>query len=219
MTVKQFLTSSLGKKIVMSVTGLFLVSFLFIHLYGNLLLYKGDGGIAFNEYSHSLTHNLLIRIVEVFLFLAIIIHVVQAIYLTQQNADARPVKYAVFKTQETSNWFAQNMGITGSVIFAFIIIHLRTFFFPYRVTGEVADLAYSVQQAFSSGWYSLFYVVAMLFLTFHLNHGFQSAFRSLGLVNKQYAPIIKITGTAVAVLFFVGFASFPILFYFKIVTL
>lgn len=219
MTIKQLLTSSLGKKIVMATTGLFLVLFLVEHLYGNLLLYKGDGGAAFNEYSHSLTRNLLIRIVEVFLFLAIIIHMVQAIYLTKQNSDARPVKYAILKTHETSNWFAQNMGITGSIIFAFMVIHLRTFFFPYRVTGEIADLAYSVQQAFSSGWYSLFYVVAMLFLAFHLSHGFQSAFRSLGLVNKKYVSAIKITGTAIAVLFFIGFASFPILFYFKIVTL
>lgn len=219
MTFDQFLTSSLGKKIVMAATGLFLVLFLFEHLYGNLLLYKGDGGVAFNEYSHSLSHNLLIRIVEVFLFLAIVFHVVQAIYLTKQNADARPVKYAVLKTKETSNWFAQNMGVTGSVIFAFLVIHLKTFFFPYRVTGEVPDLAYSVQEAFSSGWYSFFYVVSMLFLAFHLNHGFQSAFRSLGLVNKKYAPVLKMSGTGIAVLFFIGFASFPILFYFKIVTL
>jgi succinate dehydrogenase / fumarate reductase cytochrome b subunit len=219
MTLNQFLTSSLGKKVVMAATGLFLVLFLFEHLYGNLLLYKGDGGAAFNEYSHSLSHNLLIRIIEVFLFLAIVVHVLQAVYLTKQNSNARPVKYFIHKTNETSNWFAQNMGITGSVIFAFIVIHLRTFFFPYRVTGETSDLAYSVQEAFSNGWYSFFYVLSMLFLAFHLNHGFQSAFRSLGLISKKYAPVIKITGTGIAILFFIGFASFPILFYFKIVTL
>ena len=203
----------------MACTGLFLVIFLFEHLYGNLLLYAHDGGAGFNEYSHSMSHNLLIRIVEILLFVSIIIHVVQAIYLTKQNSDARPVKYAVYKVGETSNWFSRNMGITGSVIFAFLVIHLRTFFFPYRVTDGIEDLAGSVQEAFSSGWYAGFYFIAIVFLSFHLNHGFQSAFRSLGLNNKKYAPVLQMASTGLAILFFLGFASFPVLFYFKIVTL
>ncbi len=203
----------------MAATGLFLCVFLVMHLYGNLLLYANDGGASFNEYSHSLTHNLLIRIVEVVLFVSIILHVVQAIYLTKQNSDARPIKYAMNKVNETSSWFSRNMGITGTVIFAFLVIHLRTFFFPYRVTDGIKDLAMSVQDAFSSGWYSSFYVIAMVFLSFHLNHGFQSAFRSLGLSNKKYAPVLQMASTGMAILFFIGFASFPILFYFKIVTL
>lgn len=203
----------------MACTGLFLVLFLLEHLYGNMLLYAQDGGAAFNEYSHSMSHNLLIRIVEVFLFVSIIIHVVQAIYLTKQNTDARPVKYAMFKVGETSSWFSRNMGITGSVIFAFLVIHLKTFFFPYRVTDGIEDLAMSVQDAFSSGWYSAFYFIAMVILSFHINHGFQSAFRSLGLNNKKYAPVLQMASTGIAILFFVGFASFPVLFYFKIITL
>jgi len=219
MTIDQFIRSSLGKKTVMACTGLFLVLFLVEHLYGNLLLYAHDGGISFNEYSHSMSHNLLIRVVEILLFVSIVIHVVQAIYLTKQNSDARPIKYAMNKVNETSSWFSRNMGITGSVIFAFLVIHLRTFFFPYRVTDGIEDLAMSVQDAFSSGWYSSFYVIAMVFLSFHLNHGFQSAFRSLGLSNKKYAPILQMASTGFAILVFAGFASFPVLFYFKIVTL
>lgn len=219
MTIDPFISSSLGKKVVMACTGLFLVLFLFEHLYGNLMLYAHDGGAAFNEYSHSMSHNLLIRIVEILLFVSIIIHVVQAIYLTKQNSDARPVKYAMFKAGETSSWFSRNMGITGSVIFVFLVIHLRTFFFPYRVGNGIDDIAMSVQDAFSSAWYAGFYFIAMLILGFHINHGFQSAFRSLGLNNKKYAPVLKIASAGIAVLFFLGFASFPILFYFKIVTL
>lgn len=219
MTIDTFINSSLGRKAVMACTGLFLVVFLLEHLYGNILLYAGDGGASFNEYSHSLSHSLFIRIVEVILFVSIILHVVQAIYLTKQNSDARPVKYAVYKVNETSNWFSRNMGITGSVIFVFLVIHLRTFFFPYRVTGGIEDLAGSVQDAFSSTWYSAFYFIAMLILGFHLNHGFQSAFRSLGLNNKKYASVLQMASTGLAILFFVGFASFPVLFYFKIVTL
>lgn len=219
MTIDQFISSSLGKKVVMACTGLFLVLFLVEHLYGNLMLYAHDGGVSFNEYSHSMSHNLLIRIVELLLFVSIIIHVVQAIYLTKQNSDARPVKYAVFKVGETSSWFSRNMGITGSVIFAFLVIHLKTFFFPYRVTDGIEDLAMSVQDAFSSGWYSAFYFVAMLLLAFHINHGFQSAFRSLGMNNKKYTPVLQMASTGIAILFFLGFASFPVLFYFKIVML
>lgn len=219
MTLDRFINSSVGRKTVMAATGMFLVVFLLEHLYGNLLLYAGDGGAAFNEYSHTLSHSLFIRIVEIFLFISIILHVVQAIYLTKQNNDARPVKYAVYRVNETSSWFSRNMGITGSLIFVFLVLHMRTFFFPYRVTGEVEDLAMSVQDAFSSTWYSALYVIAMLVLAFHLNHGFQSAFRSFGMNNKKYAPVLQMASTGFAVLVFVGFASFPILFYFKIVTL
>lgn len=217
MTLSQFLTSSLGKKTVMAATGLFLILFLCEHLYGNLLLFASDGGAAFNEYSHSMTHNLLIRIVEVLLFAAIVIHVVQAIYLTKQNSDARPVKYAVNKVNETSSWFSRNMGITGSVIFFFLVVHLRTFFFPYRVTGGVENLAMSVKEAFSSGWYASFYIVSMTVLAFHLSHGFQSSFHSLGLSNKKYAPLLRISGYVFAwVIVWLGFVSFPVLFYFGI---
>jgi len=200
----------------MSATGLFLVLFLVEHLYGNLLLYFNDGGEAFNEYSRSLTHNILIRIVEVLLFAAIIIHSVQAVYLTYQNSKARPVKYAVNKVSETSSWFSRNMGLTGAFIFFFLVVHLRTFFFPYRITGDVENLALSVKEAFASGWYSAFYVFSVTLLAFHLNHGFRSGIHTLGLNSKKYDGILKMASTAFAVIVFLGFASFPILFHFGV---
>ena len=204
----------------MAATGLFLCAFLVEHLYGNLLLFYNDGGQAFIEYSHDAVHSILIRTIEVVLFVAIIIHVVQAVYLTKQNSDARPVKYAMYKVGETSNWFSRNMGITGSVILFFIVVHLWHFFVPYRITGTVGDggemnVAQAVKVAFQSGWYVLLYVVSVLFLSFHLNHGFQSAFRSLGLNNRTYEKILSLTGSFFAfVVVGIGFASFPILFYF-----
>ena len=206
----------------MAATGLFLCVFLVEHLYGNLLLFYTDGGEAFIEYSHTLVHSLFIRIVEVFLFAAIILHVVQAVYLTKQNSGARPIKYAVYKVGETSNWFSRNMGITGSLILFFIVVHLWHFFVPYRITGTVGDggemnVAQAVKVAFQNGWYVLLYVVSVLILSFHLNHGFQSAFRSLGLNNKKYAQLLSLTGSFFAFgIVFVGFASIPILFYFGI---
>ena len=217
MTIAQFINSSLGRKTVMAATGLFLCAFLVEHLYGNLLLFCSDGGKAFIEYSHDAVNSILIRSIEVVLFVAIILHVVQAVSLTRQNAIARPVKYAVYKVGETSNWFSRNMGITGSVILFFLVVHLKHFFVPYRITGlgEGENIAHEVKVAFENGWYVLLYVVSVLFLSFHLNHGFQSAFRSLGLNNKIYAPVLYITGSIFAyVVVGVGFASIPVLFYF-----
>jgi len=223
MNLEQFITSSLGRKTVMAATGLFLCVFLVEHLYGNILLFFTDGGAAFVEYSHDAVRSILIRSVEVFLFAAILLHIVQATYLTRQNAAARPVKYAVYKVNETSNWFSRNMGITGSLILFFIVVHLWQFFVPYRITGTVGadspmNIAQAVKEAFQNGWYVSLYVVSVAVLSFHLNHGFQSAFRSLGLNSKTYAQLLSLTGSFFAfIIVGVGFASFPILFYFHIV--
>src|SRR3984957_9562248 len=108
--IKQYLLSSIGKKVVMASTGLFLCVFLIEHIYGNILLYAGDDGSAFNEYSHSASHNIIIRIVEIFLFASIILHVLQAIIITRDNTKARPIKYAVPTSHAGSSWFSRNMG-------------------------------------------------------------------------------------------------------------
>ena len=200
----------------MALTGLFLCTFLLEHLYGNILLYNNDGGEAFDEYSHSMVHNLLIRIVEVLLFAAIIVHAFQGIVLTRKNAAARPVNYAIKKDSETSSWFSRNMMLTGAFVLFFIVVHLYSFFVPYRISGldEGQAVSQLVKESFENGWYSLFYFVSVLLLASHLNHGFQSAFQTMGINNKKYSPLIKIGGTAFAVLIFLGFASFPVVFYF-----
>jgi succinate dehydrogenase / fumarate reductase cytochrome b subunit len=125
------------------------------------------------------------------------------------------VKYAVMKVNETSSWFSRNMGITGSIILFFIVVHLKQFFWPYRITGlEMGDtVANSVAVAFANPWYSLLYIVSVLFLAFHLNHGFQSAFQTVGLNNKKYAKTWKMAGTGFAALIAIGFGSFPVIFY------
>lgn len=216
--LSRVLNSSLGRKYVMALSGGFLILFLLEHLYTNVHIFFGDGGEAFNEASESMVHNILIRIIEIVLFAAIIIHVLQALALTGQNQKARPIKYAVSKTNETSSWFSRNMMLTGSVIFFFIVVHLYNFFWPYRVTGEVAheatnNLALKVSEAMTNPIYAALYLVSVLFLAFHLNHAFQSAFQTLGFNNKKYAPLLKKTSTAIAVILFIGFAAFPIIFY------
>jgi succinate dehydrogenase / fumarate reductase cytochrome b subunit len=216
--MNKFLSSSLGKKAVMAATGLFLCIFLVEHLYTNVHIFFGDGGAEFNEMSHSMVHSIFIRIVEIVLFAAIVIHVIQAIVLTKENSNARPVKYAIDGASTTSSWISRNMGLTGSVIFFFIVVHLYNFFVPYRVTGTVGEpdqltLAQKTAEALSNPVYAGLYLVSIIILAWHISHGFASAFQSLGLNNKKYAPILRMGSIGFAILIGIGFASFPILFY------
>lgn len=214
----RWLNSSLGKKVVMALTGLFLCVFLLEHLYTNLLLYAGDGGVRFNEASHAMVHTLIIRIIEVVLFAAIIVHVVQAFRLTGQNSSARPRKYAVDGTSETSDWFSRNMLPTGGVVLFFIIVHLRMYFLEYRVLDNVGGegqltLAQEVSGSLENPLYAVLYLIGVLCLALHLNHGFHAALNSLGLSNRKYHALWKKAATGFATLIFVGFSSFPILFF------
>jgi succinate dehydrogenase / fumarate reductase, cytochrome b subunit len=214
----RWLSSSLGKKVVMALTGLFLCVFLLEHLYTNLLLYAGDGGVRFNEASHQMVHTLLIRIIEFVLFGAIIVHVAQALRLTGENSKARPRKYAVDGTSETSDWFSRNMLPTGGVVLFFIIVHLRMYFLEYRVLDNVGGagqrtLAEEVAESLANPWYSALYLFGVACLALHLNHGFHAALNSLGLSNRKYHAIWKQAASGYAALIFLGFSSFPILFF------
>ena len=208
--------TTVGRKLVMSLTGLFLFLFLLEHLYGNLLLYKLDEGHAFNDYSEMLTGNIIIRTIEYVLFACFIIHSIDALYLTLSNRKARPVGYAVNHQAHNSSWFSRNMGLTGSFILFFLIIHLRTFFFPHRFGNPENSMAYDVAVAFSSNWYAAFYLISMVLLGAHLNHGLQSSLQTLGVSNKKYRNLIKSTGSVIALILMIGFASFPIIFYFNL---
>ena len=208
--------SSVGRKLLMALTGIFLCLFLLEHLYGNLLLYKFDAGKAFNEYTETLTGNIIIRTIEYVLFAAVIIHILDALMLTIRNRKARPVPYAMSRQSQNSTWFSRNMGITGSVILFFFVVHLRSFFFPHRFGAPEETMAYDVAEAFQVSWYTALYIFSMVLLGAHLNHGFQSAFQTLGLSNHKYHQPIKYAGTLFALIMMVGFASFPIMFYFDI---
>lgn len=212
-------SSSLGRKYLMALTGLFLCSFLLIHLIGNVALFTDP--VQFNEYTRFMSSNPLIRIMEIVLVVGFLAHIIDAIMLTRANRTAQPVKYAMDKKK--SSWYSRNMGLTGSIILAFLILHLQSFWYGYKF-GEVAmtidssgaeikDMYAMVLSAFSQSWYSAIYVLAMILLGTHLNHGFQSAFQSMGLRHKKYTPTIKKAGTVFAVIMTLGFISFPIYFY------
>ena len=214
-SLKIFYTS-IGRKLVMALTGLFLCLFLVEHLYGNLLLYKLDGGVAFNEFSHFMAGNMIIRTIEIGLFAGILIHAIDGLFLTLANRKARPIGYAVNHPSKNSSWFSRNMGLTGSIIFVFLIIHIRTFFVPHRIFDPENAMSFDVANAFQSNWYAALYLVAMVILGMHLNHGFQSAFQTIGWQNHKFSKLVKSAGTIFALSVMIGFASFPIIFYFDL---
>ena len=206
------LTSSVGKKALMGATGLFLCSFLVVHLYGNLLLYAGAE--RFEEHAHELTANIVIRIVEVLLFLSIVLHAASGVWLTAQNRRARPVRYVRNRRAGAGTLASRTMVITGSAIFIFLVIHLRQFFYESRFGPQADDVSLYelVAATFRDPLYAVLYVAAMILLAGHLLHGFQSGFKSLGLHQVRYARLIRAVGTVFAVAVPAGFASLPIYF-------
>ena len=212
-------SSSLGKKYLMAITGLFLCSFLIIHFLGNIALFTNP--VQFNEYTRFMSSNPIIRVMEIVLVLGFLTHIIDAIILTRANKKAQPVKYAMNKNK--SSWYSRNMGLTGTIILVFLILHLQSFWYEYKFGEvlmtvdsngyEIKDMFTIVKTAFSEWWYSAIYILAMILLGSHLNHGFQSAFQSVGLRHKKYTPIIKMLGTGFSISITIGFISFPIYFF------
>lgn len=207
--------SSVGRKIIMALTGLFLCLFLVVHLSGNLLLFKNDGGYLFNQYSDFMEGNWVIRFLEIVLFAGILFHLVDALALTIKNKSARPIPYTVNHPSQNSTWFSRNMGLTGSLILLFLVIHLRTFMFGQRFFHKHSSMFESVSSAFRNPYYSGFYVLAIGFLGFHLFHGFQSTFQSLGLNDKMYAKIFRWIGALFSLIIPLGFIAMPVYFFLK----
>jgi succinate dehydrogenase / fumarate reductase cytochrome b subunit len=217
-----FFSSTLGKKVVMALTGLFLILFLVVHLIGNLQLLKGDSGQSFNVYAQFMTSNPLIIVISWVNYTFILMHVIWSIILTRRNRRARgPEGYAVSKN--SSHWTSRNMGILGTFIFIFLVIHLRSFWYEMHWGGiptanydgaEYKNLYAVVDSAYSDLWFVALYVVSMALLAFHLFHGFGSAFQTLGLNHIKYNPVIKAVGVAFSVIVPGLFALIPIYMYF-----
>lgn len=214
----RFVNSSVGKKFIMAITGSFLIIFLIIHLIGNITLYFGPE--AFNGYVKTLDIiKPLIRVIELVLLTAFIFHIFNGFRLWLENKKARPVTYKVNASSENSTLFSRTMFVTGSVIFIFLVLHLGTFFWRFNVhdPDQLADVHkyYDIVVGFFQiWWYVILYIIAMILLGFHLNHGFQSAFQTFGWNHKKYTPLIKKIGTAYAIIMALGFASIPIYFFF-----
>ncbi len=152
------LTSTIGRKLVMSLTGLFLIIFLVVHLIGNFQLLAGDNGLAFNAYAKFMTTNPLIKFTSYGLYAFILIHILMSIALSVKNKKARPVGYEKVKGSANSSFSSRNMGILGFIIFVFLVIHMRSFWYEMHWGSIQPDTAgnkdlYSVVNAAFSQWW------------------------------------------------------------------
>lgn len=232
MTSKQFFASSIGKKITMGLTGFFLISFLIVHCAINSMIFFNDGGQTFNHWGHFMGSNLIIRTAEIGLFVFLLIHIIQGLLLWKQNRSARPVKYIVTKLNENSKWYSRSMGLLGTLILIFLILHLYHFWTPSRFGGianvrpleettladynnqSVHDLYKEMLQVFQNNLLIVVvYVLGVISLCWHLLHGFQSAFQTFGWNHKKYTPLIKSLGVAYSIIICLLFAMMPIAIY------
>jgi len=248
---KGLIKSHIVKKYWMAFTGLFLCIFLIGHLAGNLQLFVSgyEGQLKFNEYAVFMTTNPAVKLLSYLTYFSILFHAVDGLVITINNRKARPQAYAYSKPGKNSIWSSRNMGILGTVILVYIVIHMQNFWYSYKfgtvpyqtaedgsspllldgsvvkggeiLNGEVVqngdvlglamkDLYTVVLEGFQNPILVIFYVIGMIAIAFHLVHGFQSGFQSLGLRNKKYSPIIKKIGFAFAILIPTLFAIIPI---------
>lgn len=213
-----FLKSSIGKKVIVSLSGLFLVVFLVIHLTVNLLILIGNGEV-FNEVAGFMGTNPIMKILEIVLAAGFLFHIFYTSYLTLINQTKRPVKYAVVNQCEASSWSSRNMYITGSMIFIFLVVHLINYFIKIKFTdliesGNMSEYQLVVSIFNVEYWYFVaLYIIGFFLLGLHLNHSFQSGFQTLGLNNSKWLPRLKCIGTIYTVIVVVGFTIIPVYFF------
>lgn len=220
--MSNFFSSSIGKKLMMSLAGLFLVVFLLVHLGINLTLLLNDGGEVFQACVEFMSL-WFVKILEVVLFGGFAIHIIWGVILVLQNRKARPQGYAIANNSQTS-FFSKYMFHTGALVFAFLIMHLCQFYFvklgitsaPEGITQVEGshDFYHMAINLFTQPVYSIIYVVCMVFISFHLNHAFQSAFQTLGWNHSKYTPAIKAIGLAYSIIVPALFAIIPLYFLF-----
>lgn len=221
-----FLKSSIGQKFLMSITGLFLIVFLLVHLTANLFLLAGSD--MYNIATHFMDTNPIIQIMQPILAIGFIVHILYASILTLQNQRARPEKYNKFEQGHSSTWASRNMYILGGLVFIFLVMHLINFFWKMKfsgsdlltevdVDGQTMDNAYALVtglflDADLGILYSSFYILGALFLGLHLQHAFWSAFQTLGWSNNLWRKRLEVVGNLYALLIACGFAIIPLYF-------
>ena len=228
MTWKQLFTSPVGKKFVMALTGIFLISFLVVHVGLNACIWANDDGAMFNKAAHFMGATVVIRIMEIGLFAGIILHIVQGLILEMQNRKRRSIGYQVPLGNRGSKWYSRSMGLLGTLIMLFLIMHIYHFWTPSRLGGvgnihELGTISYDGKAyhnlygemiiVFQSLTVVILYVLGCISLAYHLMHGFNSAFRTLGLHNQRYVRIVQATGTAFAIIVPLAFAMMPVSVY------
>lgn len=207
----------------MAAAGLFLVVFLLVHLGINSLLIIFNNTDSFNVAANFMGTNIVIKVFEIVLFAGFLLHIIYGLIVQIQNWLSRPKGYKVTNYSQTS-FFSKFMIHTAVIIFVFLAIHLSDFYFKAKFFGEIQDvmingkeyhdLGSMVIAKFQIPGFIIFYIASFLFLGFHLMHGFQSAFRTLGIENKKYTPVIVNIGYIYTFIVVAGFTAIPIVIYF-----
>lgn len=221
-------TSSIGKKLVMSLTGIFLITFLIVHVGLNSCIFfdlfdTSDDGEMFNKAAHFMGSNWVPRFLEVGLFAFLLLHIVQGFMVEFQNRSRRGVGYAKQMGNKGSKWYSRSMGLLGTILLLFLIMHISHFWVPSRITG-LPEASYNpqhhdvfikmVEVFYGHPIIVALYILGCASLAYHLAHGFQSAFRTLGVYNKRYLILINTVGIGFSVLVPLLFALMPISIYF-----
>lgn len=223
----EFFTSSIGKKFVMGLTGLFLISFLVIHVGLNSCIFAdlfdpNDNGEMFNRAAHFMGASVVIRILEIGLFAGFLVHIIQGFAVEAKNLGRRGKGYKVNMGNKGSKWYSRTMGLLGTLLLLFLIMHISHFWVPSRITGlEPAE--YDINQhdlfarmiaVFQNPFIVALYILGVISLAWHLMHGFQSAFRTLGLHNNRYLSLISNFGIWFSIIISILFALMPLSIYF-----
>jgi succinate dehydrogenase / fumarate reductase cytochrome b subunit len=221
MTPKNSIFSSVTKKIIMGLSGIFLVLFLLVHCGLNALVFLNDGGETFLHAAHFMGTNPLMRTLEIGLVIGFLVHIVDGLYLWYQNKKARPVDYNYLNASKNSTWYSRSMGLLGTILLFFLIIHASDFWIPNRMnqfmTGEEINLFQKMSEEFKNPIIVLVYVFACFSLFWHLLHGFKSAFQSLGLNHNKYNGLIHNIGVLFSIIVPLLFAIMPIAFYLNLI--
>jgi len=222
--------SSIGKKLIMSVSGLFLIMFLLVHLSLNAFLLVPDGGRLFNAAAHFMATNPMIKLMEPVLGLGFVIHIIYAAILTRQNQKARGAnRYASGSATQSVAWASKNMFVLGVTVVAFLVVHLANFWVKIKFTGsdllaeteiDIAGVPTKVENAyalvnatFGQLWVVAVYVIGSLGLAIHLTHGFWSAFQTVGASNQIWRKRLAVIGTVFAWFVGIGFSLIAVLQY------
>jgi len=216
-------TSSIGKKMFVSLAGIFLIVFLLVHMGVNLLVIIYKDPMVYNKAAHFMSSNILIKIFEIVLFGGFLLHIIYALILQLQNWIARPKRYLKANYSNTS-FFSKFMIHTAVIILVFLVIHFMDFYIKAKfghgaeimVDGVVFhDFATEIVDKFKILPFVIFYIAAFVFLGFHLIHGFQSAFKTLGWDNRKYTPAIQVVAILYSTLVVAGFSIIPVIIYFN----
>jgi succinate dehydrogenase / fumarate reductase cytochrome b subunit len=222
-----FMSASIGRKFLMSLTGLFLISFLVIHLTLNLFLTFDDSGNLFNLAAHFMATNPAIRIIEPLLALGFVIHIIWSGWITLENMRARPQKYEY--SDQLLSWWApsKNMFILGGLVLVFLVIHLTNFYVKMKFTGdpllnsvsiggvEMHNAYGLVSHLFLNPVYDFLYMAGGILVGLHISHGFWSAFQTIGFSNQIWLKRLKLLAITAGIVFAVGFSYIPLYFMIK----